>query len=137
MCIRDRRRRVNIKKALNNVYKNQTNVDDYLIDSIRKPSLDPGAFNVFKSVFNPAGVQGEPFDKLFKKLKSPLLLLWGGKDPWMNTASKRLLYKKYAPENTKEVILDAGHCPHDEVPELVNQHILDWIDSLKRDFCES
>ena len=37
------RRRVNIKKALNNVYKNQTNVDDYLIDSIRKPSLDPGA----------------------------------------------------------------------------------------------
>ena len=50
--------------------------------------------------------------------------------PWMNTVSKRLLYKKYAPENTKEVILDAGHCPHDEVPELVNQHILDWIDSL-------
>ena len=33
----------------------------------------------------------------------------------MNTTSKRLLYKKYAPENTKEVILDAGHCPHDEV----------------------
>ena len=124
------RRRVNIEKALNNVYKDKSNIDDYLIDSIRKPSLDPGAFNVFRSVFNPSGVQGVPFDKLFEKLKSPLLLLWGGKDPWMNTASKRLLYKKYAPDNTKEIILDAGHCPHDEVPELVNQHILDWIESL-------
>jgi len=121
--------RGNIKKTLKTVYKNPTNIDDYLIDSIRNPSLDPGAFNVFKSVFNPSGVQGEPFDKLFERLKSPLLLLWGGKDPWMNTQKKRILYKKYVPENTKEFILDAGHCPHDEVPELVNQHILNWIDS--------
>ena len=34
------------------------------------------------------------------------------------------------PKNTQEIILNAGHCPHDEIPELVNQHILDWIDSL-------
>jgi len=59
-----------------------------------------------------------------------LLLLWGGKDPWMNTPKKRNLYKKFTPKNTKEIILDAGHCPHDEIPELVNQHILDWVDSL-------
>ena len=38
--------------------------------------------------------------------------------------------KKFTPTNTKEIILDAGHCPHDEIPELVNQHILDWVDSL-------
>jgi len=40
------------------------------------------------------------------------------------------LYKKFTPKNTQEIILDAGHCPHDEIPELVNQHILDWVDSL-------
>ena len=71
-----------------------------------------------------------PLDKLFAKLNAPLLLLWGGKDPWMNTPKKRNLYKKFTPKNTKEIILDAGHCPHDEIPELVNQYILDWIDSL-------
>ena len=65
-----------------------------------------------------------------QKLNAPLLLLWGGKDPWMNTPKKRNLYKKFTPKNTKEIILDAGHCPHDEIPELVNQHILDWVDSL-------
>jgi len=48
----------------------------------------------------------------------------------MNTPKKRNLYKKFTPKNTKEIILNAGHCPHDEIPELVNQHILDWVDSL-------
>ena len=100
------------------------------MNSIRNPSLDTGAFNVFRSVFNPSGPQGEPLDQLFKKLSSPLLLLWGSKDPWMNTPKKRGLYEKFTPKNTTEVILEAGHCPHDEVPELVNQKILDWIEKL-------
>ena len=117
----------NIKKTLNQVYVDKKNVDDYLVESIRNPSLDVGAFNVFRSVFNPSGPQGEPLDSLFSKLNSPLLLLWGSKDPWMNTPKKRDLYKKYTPENTTEVILDAGHCPHDEIPDQVNNHILEWL----------
>ena len=120
----------NIRKTLNQVYVNKKNVDNYLVESIRNPSLDPGAFNVFRSVFNPSGPQGEPLDFLFDKLNSPLLLLWGSKDPWMNTPKKRNLYKKYTPQNTTEVILDAGHCPHDEIPEQVNKHILEWLKSL-------
>ena len=120
----------NIKKTLNQVYVNKQNVDDYLVESIRNPSLDIGAFNVFRSVFNPSGPQGEPLDSLFNKLNAPLLLLWGSKDPWMNTPKKRDLYKKYTPENTTEVILDAGHCPHDEIPDQVNNHILDWLKLL-------
>ncbi len=120
----------NIRKTLNQVYVNKKNVDDFLVESIRNPSLDVGAFNVFRSVFNPSGPQGEPLDKLFKQLHSPLLLLWGSKDPWMNTPKKRNLYKNYTPKNTTEIILEAGHCPHDEIPELVNKHILDWMQSL-------
>ena len=120
----------NIKKTLNQVYLNKENVDDFLINSIRNPSLDAGAFNVFRSVFNPSGPQGEPLDILFEKLTSPLLLLWGSKDPWMNTPKKRGLYEKYTPANTKEIILDAGHCPHDEIPNLVNEHIINWIKTL-------
>ena len=119
-----------IKKTLNQVYMNTKNVDEFLVESIRKPSLDEGAFNVFRSVFNPSGPQGEPLDKLFSNLEAPLLLLWGNKDPWMNTPKKRELYKKYTPKNTTEKVLEAGHCPHDEIPELVNQHIIDWVVNL-------
>ena len=120
-----------IKKTLNQVYLNKDNIDDALINSIRKPSLDVGAFDVFKSVFNPSGPKGKPLDELFKELQSPLLLLWGNKDPWMNTPKKRNLYKKFTPQNTTEILLEAGHCPHDEIPELVNRHIIDWIESIK------
>ncbi len=119
-----------IRKTLNQVYIDKTNVNDDLVQSIRNPSLDPGAFNVFRSVFNPSGPQGEPLDELFRKLQSPLLLLWGNRDPWMNTPKKRGLYNKFTPKNTKEVILDAGHCPHDEIPDLVNRHIMQWVQSL-------
>jgi len=54
-----------IKRTLNQVYIDTSNVDDELVEAIRKPSLDAGAFNVFKSVFDPAGPQGRPLDELF------------------------------------------------------------------------
>jgi len=55
-------------------------------------------------------------------LIAPITLPAGG-------IQKNLNQNKFL-NNTKEIILDAGHCPHDEIPELVNQHILDWVDSL-------
>jgi len=119
-----------IRRTLNQVYIDRTNVDDALVESIRNPSLDPGAFRVFRSVFNPSGPQGQPLDELFMNLKAPLLLLWGNRDPWMNAPGKRETFKRYTPNATTEVILDAGHCPHDEVPEKVNQALLDWLKSL-------
>ena len=42
-----------IKKTLNQVYIDKRNVNDDLVESIRKPSLDPCAFHVFRSVINP------------------------------------------------------------------------------------
>ena len=29
-----------------------------------------------------------------------------------------------------EVLEDVGHCPHDDRPELVHQHLLPWLDEL-------
>ncbi len=115
-----------IRRTLNQVYIDKTNVDDYLVESIRRPSLDPGAFQVFRSVFDPGGPQGQPLDELFKDLNAPVLLLWGNRDPWMNAPGKRATFMRYAQAAT-EVVLDAGHCPHDEVPEQVNDALLNWL----------
>ena len=120
-----------IRRTLNQVYIDSTNVDDFLVESIRRPSLDPGAFGVFRSVFDGRGPDGEPLDELFSKLKSPLLLLWGNLDPWMNAAGKRASFQRYAPPRTTEVVLEAGHCPHDEVPDQVNSALLDWMKALQ------
>ena len=124
------RRPGTIRRTLNQVYIDKTNVDDELVESIRKPSLDPGAFGVFRSVFEPGGPPGKPLDELFKDLQSPLLLLWGNRDPWMNAPGKRAIFSRYVPQSTTEVVLEAGHCPHDEIPDKVNQSLLKWLSEI-------
>ena len=124
------RRPGTIRRTLQQVYIDKTNVNDELIQAIRQPSLDKGAFQVFRSVFEPGGPPGQPLDKLFAELTAPLLLLWGNKDPWMNTPGKRDIFRRYTPQETKEVVLDAGHCPHDEVPDQVNNALLQWLKEI-------
>ena len=123
------RRRSTIRRTLNQVYVDRTNVDDALVEAIRLPSLDPGAFGVFRTVFDIPS--GQPLDELFAQLQSPLFLLWGIRDPWINAAGRRASFQRHAPENTHEVVLEAGHCPHDEVPDQVNKALLDWLGSLQ------
>jgi len=122
------RRPATIRRTLNQVYLDRTNVDDALVEAIRRPSLDPGAFGVFRTVFDIP--RGQPLDELFAQLACPLLLLWGIRDPWINAAGRRGAFQRHAPANTAEVVLEAGHCPHDEVPDQVNRAMLDWLSTL-------
>jgi pimeloyl-ACP methyl ester carboxylesterase len=122
------RRPATIRRTLNQVYVDKTNVDDALVEAIRRPSLDPGAFGVFRTVFDIP--RGQPLDELFAQLACPLLLLWGIRDPWINAVGRRAAFQRHAPAGTSEVVLEAGHCPHDEVPDQVNAALLDWIARL-------
>ena len=122
------RRPGTIRRTLNQVYIDKTNVDDELVESILRPSKDPGAFGVFRTVFDIP--KSKPLDELFAELKAPLLLLWGIHDPWINGVGRREIFQRYAPPATSEVVLEAGHCPHDEVPDQVNAALLDWLMTL-------
>ncbi len=119
------RRPATIRRTLNQVYVDKTNVDEELVEAIRRPSLDPGAFGVFRTVFDIPS--GQPLDELFAQLHCPLLLLWGIRDPWINAAGRRAAFQRHAPDATTELVLDAGHCPHDEVPDQVNSALLEWL----------
>ena len=122
------RRPGSIRRQLRKVYVDPTNVDEALVDSIRRPALDPGAFVVFSNILNmPAHA---PVDEWFSNLRTPLLFCWGRHDPWINPIPRLALFRQAVPD-AKEVILDAGHCPHDEKPERFNQALLQWLDGLK------
>ncbi|MFY8148146.1 MAG: alpha/beta fold hydrolase [Prochlorococcaceae cyanobacterium] len=124
------RRPSTIRRTLRQVYIDPTHVDEALVESIRRPALDPGAFGVFRTVFEIP--RGQPLDELFAQLRCPLLLLWGLRDPWINAAGRRAAFQRHAPQATTEVVLEAGHCPHDEVPAPVNRALLEWIAGLER-----
>ncbi|NEO53491.1 MAG: alpha/beta fold hydrolase [Okeania sp. SIO3B5] len=118
------RRRSTIRKTLHKVYLDQSAVTDQLVEDIYRPSCDPGAAKVFASIFKTPS--GEKVDVLLGQLKCPLLMLWGKADPWINTQSRSAQFRKYYPQLT-EYFLEAGHCPHDEVPEQVNKLIKEWV----------
>jgi pimeloyl-ACP methyl ester carboxylesterase len=119
------RRRQNIRKTLEKVYLDKSAVTDQLVEDIYRPSCDAGAAQVFAAVFKTP--QGESVDQLLVKLRSPLLLIWGEADPWMNSRARGAKFRQYYP-GVEEHYLHAGHCPHDEVPEQVNQLITAWIE---------
>ena len=116
-----------IRKTLGKVYFNQEAVTNELVEEIYRPALDKGAFSAFSAMFSSA--PGEPIDQLLKRMSCPLLLLWGAKDPWSRIESRSPKFRKYYPR-LQEEFLEAGHCPHDEIPAIVNQHISDWVMSL-------
>jgi pimeloyl-ACP methyl ester carboxylesterase len=117
------RQKSTIRSVLLKVYKDHSAVTDQLVDDIYRPSCDPGAVEVFGSVFQ-ASPQGRYVDELLNQLRVPLLLLWGQFDPWMTVTRAERFVKAYPAAQLK--LLDAGHCPHDERPEVVNQYLLDW-----------
>jgi pimeloyl-ACP methyl ester carboxylesterase len=118
------RRRSVIRSVLQKVYVDQTAVTEQLIEEIYRPSCDSGAPEVFASVFKTP--QGEKLDVLLEQLTCPLLMLWGELDPWMNAKTRAPKFRQHYPQLT-EHYLQAGHCPHDEVPEQVNTLIRSWL----------
>jgi pimeloyl-ACP methyl ester carboxylesterase len=121
-----------IAQILRQVYSvDSNNVDDELVESIQFPAQNPNAAEVFYRIIARNG-NGPPIfiDDLLSQLTIPLLLLWGDKDPWIRPQAADKIQGLYP--KAKLVSVNAGHCPHDEVPGVVNNAILDFMDELHK-----
>lgn len=119
-----------VLSVLKSVYINSSNVDDYLVESITRPAQDPNAGEVYYRLMTRFMMNQSKYtlDAVLSELSCPLLLLWGDLDPWVGPAKANRI-KEFYPKTTL-VNLQAGHCPHDETPELVNKALLDWLTTL-------
>ncbi|MFM2304396.1 MAG: hypothetical protein RLZZ135_1808, partial [Cyanobacteriota bacterium] len=108
-------------------YPRREAVTDELIDIIHQPACDPGAQQVFASILTaPAGPTPA---SLLPQVTKPLLVLWGENDPWTPIKGAKVYQELAAAGQPIQVVSipNAGHCPHDEYPEVVNLAILDWL----------
>ncbi|CAA9576941.1 Possible alpha/beta hydrolase superfamily, slr1235 homolog [uncultured Synechococcales cyanobacterium] len=121
------RQRSVIRQTLEKVYLDKNAITDQLVEDIYRPSCDPGAPQVFASVFS--SPQGEKVDVLLEQLNRPLLMIWGEGDPWMDIQKRAAQFRKHYPQLT-EHYLRAGHCPHDEVPDQFNTLVRSWMLSI-------
>jgi pimeloyl-ACP methyl ester carboxylesterase len=117
-------RKTFIRNTLKKVYVDQSAVTNQLVDEIYRPSCDPGAPQVFASVFS--NQQGEKVDVMLGEMQCPLLMIWGEGDPWIDARKRGEKFRACYPQ-LDDHYLAAGHCPHDEVPGQVNAIVHNWI----------
>mmetsp|Transcript_48830 Transcript_48830/g.87010 ORF Transcript_48830/g.87010 Transcript_48830/m.87010 type:complete len:151 (-) Transcript_48830:634-1086(-) len=119
-----------IRQVLRQVYIDKTNVDDDLVNSIEYAAQDENAPEVFFRVID-RNSKANPQSSidfllaLLSKSYRPMLLLWGEQDPWIRPQAGNNIQRVYP--KAERVSLEAGHCPHDEIPGVVNRELVAWI----------
>ena len=107
-----------IRKILEIAYPSGNNIDEELIKILYKPTQRVGAAEAFRGFINL--FNDHLASDLLKNLKIPVYLIWGEKDPWEPIDEAKRWAREYKCIQSLDVILNAGHCPHDEKPEEVN-----------------
>ncbi len=110
-------------------YANRDAVTDELVDILVGPAQDRGSAQAFSAILKAmtSGQFGPSVKTVLPTLKIPIFLIWGQQDRMVPPT----FGSQFAEYNSNLQLLkldNAGHCPHDECPEQVNQAILDWID---------
>jgi pimeloyl-ACP methyl ester carboxylesterase len=121
-----------IADVLNQVYADHSINVDNVFSRIIETTRHPAAASSFASImFAP---QGElSFSETLSRCRAnkvPICLMYGKEDPWV-TPLFGLQVKRKVPEAPYYQISPAGHCPHDEVPEVINFLLRGWIRNLE------
>ncbi|KAL6004875.1 hypothetical protein ACLOJK_005431 [Asimina triloba] len=110
---------------LKNCYPvNTDRVDEFLVGEILRASYDPGVLVVLESIFN--FNLSIPLNYLFDSFGGKVLIVQGTKDPLTKSKIRLSMLKEHC-SGIAIRELDAGHCPHDELPHQVNSIIQEWI----------
>ena len=107
-----------IAKILKVAYPSGNNVNEELIDILFKPTQGKGASEAFRGFINLFDDYLAP--DLLMQLDNPVHLIWGEKDPWEPVKEAQKWFETFECIKSLDIIPEAGHCPHDEMPEKVN-----------------
>jgi pimeloyl-ACP methyl ester carboxylesterase len=139
--------RPRIQSICKNLYPtNPAAVDSVLCEGILRDSLDPGAVNVMisGSKLPPPRTANELLGADFGSALSergsdsvkegmwtgPVLVAQGMLDPLNDATSRANMFRALRKGITISPI-NAGHCPHDELPSDVASAIVSWKDAMK------
>jgi pimeloyl-ACP methyl ester carboxylesterase len=107
-----------IRSVLKQAYPSGQNIDDELVDLLYQPTQRDGAAEAFRGFINLFDDYLAP--QLMDKLNIPVDMIWGEKDPWEPIAEAQRWNTAIACIQSIYSIAGAGHCPHDEMADIVN-----------------
>lgn len=109
-------------------YSSPMALTDELVEIFATPARDRGAAQAFSHILQ-AMIRpqfGPRVSTILPELDLPILLIWGRQDR-MVPAGFAQIFADLNPRLKLIELDNAGHCPHDECSEMVNQAIRDWI----------
>lgn len=109
-------------------YANPAAVTDELVEILAGPALDRGSAQVFSMLLRAmtSAKFGPNIKTVLPTLNIPMLLIWGRQDRMIPPSLARQ-FSSLNPRIQLVELDNAGHCPHDECPDEVNQLLLDWL----------
>ena len=111
-----------IRSVLKQAYPSGANIDIDLVDLLFQPTQRAGAAEAFRGFIDLFDDYLAP--QLMLKLATPVDLIWGEKDPWEPLREAERWKNTIKCVRSLTVIPGAGHCPHDEAPDLVNKALI-------------
>ncbi|KAH7291798.1 hypothetical protein KP509_29G036100 [Ceratopteris richardii] len=120
--------RSSVSQLLKKYYPvNPSKADKWLISEILRASHDPGAEYVMESFF--CLKKPFPINWFLNRFQGKVFAIQGSRDPLSNGTERKQLFESYCP-NVVFQSVNAGHCPHDEVPDEINKMILKWLQQI-------
>ncbi|KAL3524178.1 hypothetical protein ACH5RR_017012 [Cinchona calisaya] len=123
--------RFNIRNIVKSSYPSKMDrADDWLINEMLRASHDPGVLVVMECIFS--FDLSIPLNYLLEEFGKKVLVIQGMKDPLSDSGARLAVLR----EHCKGVVtreLNAGHCPHDELPAAVNSVLLEWVVTVERE----
>ncbi|BBC23900.1 alpha/beta fold hydrolase [Pseudanabaena sp. ABRG5-3] len=111
-----------VRQILSQAYIQKEAITDELIEILVQPAQNPNAVDVFMAFVRYS--QGPRPEDLLAILPCEAIVLWGDRDPWEPIKLGRESFTRFACVKEFIDLPNAGHCPQDEVPELVNDILL-------------
>jgi pimeloyl-ACP methyl ester carboxylesterase len=105
--------------------------DEELRRLIARPARQLGAVRALRAMSKAMALR--PFrataPSLLRRVRHPMLLIWGEQDALV-PLEVSWQCQRFRRDIAVMVIPDAGHCPHDENPQLFNGEVIDWLANL-------
>ena len=122
---------------LNFAYEKKESIDKELIDIVKTPSQRSSASRALRAMCFGMATRSYKLKSSFllkvisEEKKVPFLLIWGEKDNFIPLIYGKRIANLY-PWVKLKVILNSGHCVHDEDPQLFNKISKEWIEELNK-----
>lgn len=118
----------NVDTILRRCYpKHPEAIEAWLVDEIKRAAADPGSVDVFESVFYLP--KPRPINFLIDRFGGPVLVVQGRFDPLNDAVRRADALRAACPEAVTVRLVDAGHCPMDELAGPVSAHIASFAKS--------